>query len=412
MNPAIVIVTYNREDSLARLLKSINNAYYIRYQPINLIISIDGGGSATVKSLAAEFEWHYGPKKVIIHDSNRGLRNHVISCGDLVNEYESVIILEDDCFVSRDFYNYSFQAINYFKEDEHIAGISLYAYQFIENAPYPFYPLDEGFNNYFMQVPSSWGQAFTKAQWQKFKAFYDTNPCIDKTDRLPDNVKSWKDSSWKKYFYKYLVDSNLFFVYPVNSLTTNFGDIGEHYDSKTNLFQVALAIKMPDFQYSFVEFKKSWNKYDAYFEILPEFLNLQSVNYGSEIGLDLFGTKQLNLFDYKYVFSIKDCDKSIMSFGVDLKPLLQNLINEIPGNTIQYGLKNDFTTVSQQTGDLLMHYADTNGYNYAYKVGITEGRIAGIKFVKSSKIYKIGFYFLSPFLILKSLIYRVKNKKK
>jgi hypothetical protein len=407
--PAIVIVAYNREDSLARMLKSVSNACYNDYPPINLIISIDGGGKEEVKKLAEEFEWQYGIKKIIVNEINKGLRKHVLSCGDLADEYESVIILEDDCYVSRDFYNYSFQAINFYKEDEHIAGISLYAYQFIENAPYPFYPLDEGYNNYFMQVPSSWGQAFTKSQWDKFKSFYDSKPCIDKTDRLPDNVKSWKESSWKKYFYKYLVDSNLFFVYPVNSLTTNFGDIGEHYDIKTNLFQVPLTIKRPGYQYSFVAFEKSWNKYDAYFEVLPEFLNLSNHTNSSETGLDLFGTKQLGLFDYKYIYSIKDCINPIQSFGIDLKPLLQNLVNETPGNCIHYGLIEDFTIVSQQTGDLLMQFADNNSYEYAYQTGITSGRIAGIKFVKNSKVYKAGVFLLSPLLLLKGIFSKFKK---
>lgn len=407
--PAIVVVAFNREESLKRLLQSIKNALYFDYPPVSLIISIDGGGEESVKKIARDFEWAYGPKKVIIAEQNKGLRNHIISSGDLVNEYGSVIILEDDCLVSNDFYNYSVQALTYFNDDTYIAGISLYSYKFIENAPYPFCPLDEGFSNYFMQVPSSWGQAFTKNQWNKFRSFYNSNPTIGKSCQLPDNVKSWKASSWKKFFFKYLVDNNLFFVYPMHSLSTNFCDSGEHYDQPTNLFQVPITARKTGALYSFIKFENSFNIYDAYFEIFPTFFDTFSTHNANEIGVDLYGTKQLDLFNFKYVYSIKDCNNPLKSFGVDLKPLVQNIKNEIPGSNIQFGLKKDFTTVSKRTSDLLMHHADASGYEYAYNAGYGNGRIAGIKFIQGSKIYKAGYFLLYPFLLLKNIFLKYKN---
>lgn len=399
MLPAIVVIAYNRKDSLKRILNSISNANYNNVSDINLIISIDGGGKNEVLELANEFQWLYGGKKVITHEFNLGLREHVISCGDLVNEYESIIMLEEDCFVSRNFYNYAIQAITYYKDDDIIGGISLYSYQVNDNEGLPFYPIQDEYSSYFMQIPSSWGQAWTKEQWNRFKDFYNENPSIARQDLLPESVKSWPETSWKKYFYKYLVDKNMFIVYPKISLTTNFGDVGIHFSKNTNYFQVPLDEKGLEFVYNFPKLEKSLNKYDAYFEILPDYFEFK----GLGVGIDLYGTKQLDLFNYKFVFSIKDCKKKLKSYGVDLKPFFQNLVHQIPGDIIHYGLKEDFSTVSNTTKRLLMNSVNTNVFQSGYWNGINDGRLDGISSVKRSKAYKIGYILLYPFFLIKKL---------
>ena len=49
---------------------------------------------------------------------------------------------------------------------------------------------------FFMQFPSSWGQAWTNKQWDLFKKWYANN-CneIKNTNKIPDNVLSWPKSS-------------------------------------------------------------------------------------------------------------------------------------------------------------------------------------------------------------------------
>ena len=95
-HPAIVVVTYNRPDSLMRLLGSLTKARYPVGVP--LIISIDGGDNREkqVVKIAEEFPWPHGKKEVICHEKNLGLRKHILSCGDLTERYDSVIVLEDD----------------------------------------------------------------------------------------------------------------------------------------------------------------------------------------------------------------------------------------------------------------------------------------------------------------------------
>ena len=62
INPAIIVVAYNRPSSLQRLLNSLTRADYSVYDSINLIISIDYSNSAEVISIAKNFSWQFGQK--------------------------------------------------------------------------------------------------------------------------------------------------------------------------------------------------------------------------------------------------------------------------------------------------------------------------------------------------------------
>ena len=66
----------------------------------------------------------------------------------------------------------------------------------------PFEVIDDGYDTYFMKVPSSWGQLWTATHWEGFRSWYDKGQQITENDYLPDNVIAWPETSWKKYFYK------------------------------------------------------------------------------------------------------------------------------------------------------------------------------------------------------------------
>jgi len=391
LQPAIVVITYNRQASLRRLLKSIISANFDGYRDVTLIISIDGGASGEVLELARSLIWEYGEKVIIQHPGNLGLRNHVLSCGDLTQEYGSVILLEDDLLVSRNFFDYSVQALNFYHDEPSVAGISLYSYRLNENIYLPFEPLHDGNDVFFMQVPASWGQAWSKMQWASFKQFYEGNPVIGHDDRLPSNVKAWPESSWKKYFYKYMVDRNLYFVYPQNSYSTNFGDPGQHLNLHLNYLQVALVNGLKNVRLKFIDFMDSKVKYDAYFELLPECLKHYGIGEAENCLVDLYGTKQPGLFTEEYMYSIRKCEKMISGFGITLHPLVNNVIMNNEGETISYGKRLDFRDGLVDKTVLL---SSTDSYVFAY----TE------QYMKESLPYKTGKYMLNPGLLWKRLI--------
>ena len=88
----IVIVAYNRANSLDRLLKSLSNAKYPS-NDIDLLISIDqADNNSDVLAIAEAFDWSFGTKKVMYQPSNLGLRRHIIQCVSLCNTYGSIIL--------------------------------------------------------------------------------------------------------------------------------------------------------------------------------------------------------------------------------------------------------------------------------------------------------------------------------
>jgi glycosyltransferase involved in cell wall biosynthesis len=394
-NPAIIIATYNRPNSLKRLLGSICNANYDFYSNIPLVISIDGGDTDEMFEIANRFEWKYGEKQIIAHKENLGLRKHIISCGDLSEEYDSIILLEDDLFVSPYFYDYVVKALDFYREEQNIAGISLFSYRHNEYVGLPFVPSQNGYDVFFMQVPSSWGQAWTRKQWQSFKQFYETNPVITNMDKLPDSVKGWPCTSWKKYFYKYIVENDLYFVYPYNAYTTNFGDAGTHYEAKTTVLQTKLMNVHKN--NSFSRLAESKIIYDAYMDLQPQCFWQMGIKEGVDFCVDTYGLKQLELFENAYCFSIKESVCPIEQYAMDFVPIENNILFNFTGEKFSFSKRTDFkASVAPDIYNEIRQIYNGVTYNRAYGKGYDDGFKEGRASVKQTKSYKLGYYLSHP----------------
>ncbi|SMC54860.1 glycosyltransferase family protein [Cellulophaga tyrosinoxydans] len=326
-NTPIVIVAYNRPRSLKRLLSSIEKAHFIATN-IDLIISIDKApNNQEVLAIANDFEWKFGTKKVQYQKENLGLRAHILQCGALSETYGSVIVLEDDLYVAPNFYEYATQALNFSLDKECIGGISLYTHQLNVHTKANFHALEDGYDNWYFQFASSWGQAWTKAQWNGFMKWYEKSPILNNNKELPDYVKLWSEKSWLKYNISYLVEKNLFFLYPKVSLTTNFSDAGTHVGKDSTIYQVPLDYSAPK-TYKFSIISKSLAVYDVFFEskLIAKKLGVDE----STICIDLFGYRKNA--NKKYLLSSKILDFHIVkSFGKSLKPIEANIFEEIVG---------------------------------------------------------------------------------
>lgn len=62
---AIIVVAYNRPQSLSRLLWSLQAADYTGFANIPLIISIDYSGDDKCEAIASRFDWKHGEKKLL-----------------------------------------------------------------------------------------------------------------------------------------------------------------------------------------------------------------------------------------------------------------------------------------------------------------------------------------------------------
>lgn len=335
VNIPVVVAAYNRDTALERLLGSLQRARYL--DPVKLIISVDGGGPPEVVNVAERFVWVHGEKEVIVQKKNMGLRQHILFCGGLTSLYDGIVLLEDDLYVSPWFYHYAASAALQYRESREVCGIALYAPHLNESGQFPFCPLEDGADVFFMQLACSWGQLWTTSQWAEFASWYVENAesSLENDPVLPCVVRRWPAASWKKYFIKYMIEKDKYFVYPRKSLSTNFGDMGAHH-SGTLLFQVPLLYGEGK-GFKFSDFVNSPAKYDAFGEILPEVLRDYCPELrGKDFVVDLNGIKEKHCFAAKYVITSKKCYDSISSYGRYLKPIECNVIENIKGDDILF----------------------------------------------------------------------------
>ena len=199
-----------------------------------------------------------------------GLRDHVLACGDLTLEYGSCVILEDDLYVSPDAYRYSKKAVNAYADEPAVAGISLYGYRHDEYQRLSFQPLDDGYDTFFMQTPSSWGQAWTSGQWSDFRAWYRSVGDLGRIE-MPRRAAGWSPvKSWKKYFLAYLIDTDRYFVFPHHSLTSNCGDPGTHFRQICHQFGDT-DHNRPDGISASLRGADEAIRYDAWLNLIPDY---------------------------------------------------------------------------------------------------------------------------------------------
>ena len=301
MKIAVIAVGYNRPDSIDRLCKSLTEAEY-QGDRVDLIISIDKGPrQAEVISVAEAVDWNYGEKKIRAFSERQGLRPHILQCGDLTLEYDAVIVLEDDVTVSKGFYAYVKQALAFYGEDERIAGISLYSFGVNTGVCRPFTAAQNGYDTFIMQVAQSWGQCWSKGMWSGFKTWYEQNAGeIAVDEKIPAYIARWNDRSWLKYYNKYIIQANKFFIYPYCALSTDHSEAGEHCAELNNDYQVPLLEN--SMTYRFPKFESAV-KYDAFFERMEIAEKIFPELKGKKL-LDLLGGRT-SFGDADYLISVQ-----------------------------------------------------------------------------------------------------------
>ena len=330
-HPAVVVIAYNRAESLSRLLRSIAKADYTGHDDISLIISIDKGDNLDVIRVAEDFTWQHGNKQVIKREENMGLKAHVLACSSYASDYGSVIVLEDDLYVAEDFYDFAVKALDLTEADGRIAGISLYDHRLNVHAREPFEAIESGADNWYFQFPSSWGQAFTAMQWERFSEWMSENDDTAFPDTVPASVRSWDERSWLKYFIRYVIENDKYFLYPASSRTTNFTEGGTHRSSQPADFQVPLVHGRRR-DYRFDALYDSPGVYDAYFESV--YLRDSFKKDGMDVVIDLYGKKPVPKSGY-FLSSQELPFKIIRGFGRVLRPLDANIIEDIPGDAFR-----------------------------------------------------------------------------
>ena len=329
---AFVVVAYNREKSLQRLLDSIKEVEFFG-EKVDIIISIDKSENMKVVETARKYEWLHGEKIVIEHPERLGLKKHILSCGNYTKLYKAIAVLEDDLIVSPSVYFYMKATVEFYKEEHNIAGISLYSHQWNVGANAPFYPQKRDYDTFFLQYAQSWGQVWIEQQWEEFYNWYLENTDIfekESENDFPSNVTNWSKNSWLKYHIRYCVETEKYFVYPYVSYTTNFTETGTHNKISITRFQVPMELGIKK-EYHLCQFDESALKYDVFFENI-NLKKLLEKKY-PDICIDLYGCKQIK--KNRYCLSTKRLDKKIVEeYGLQCRPWETNILYNVEGNDI------------------------------------------------------------------------------
>lgn len=327
--------------ALARLLESLSKLAPPA-APVDLLISIDGGGSPQCGQLARDFCWTHGGTRIHVHPHNMGLRTHVESAIDNVADYDAIIVLEDDLSVSPWMFHYGQEALAVYGNDPHIGQISLYAYDYNEFCGLPFSAVRGESDSWLSQVPSSWGQIWTRAQWANYRNWQRAGMEGHQLDLLPKSARHWDSKSWKKSYFKYVVSAKLWTVYPYTSLSTNHGDSGTHFKLPVHDLEVPLEISKRN--YGFAPFSDVRIRYDAWHEPMPDIVSEMDIE-PSLISVDLYGSKTLADIRTPYLLSQKPCTTPIRVYGSNLTPLEMNVrlnVHAPTGDPIYLGKTSDF----------------------------------------------------------------------
>lgn len=329
MRIAIVCVAYNREDSLQRLLTSLEQASYP--EPVTLIISIDKSNTDAVERMADRYQWPNGEKRAMKHEKNLGLRAHMLSLGKYLEEFDAIIVLEDDVTVATSFYYYAKACVEKYHDDSRIAGISLYSYATNYQTFMPFTPAKSQYDVYLMNCAMSWGQVWMKPQWESFREWYESHSDDFCLPHLPDSINRWPKSSWLKYHIRYCIEENKYFVYPYYSLSTNNADLGANFDKPDTTFQTNMPMSLIT-EFRLPDVDDIEVRYDGFYQ--PKFIGKYLGIREEDLCVDLFSGKPDCLYK-RYLISNRQLPfATIKSYALQLRPIEMNIINQRSGDEL------------------------------------------------------------------------------
>ncbi|MDB5024819.1 MAG: glycosyltransferase [Mucilaginibacter sp.] len=188
--------------------------------------------------------------KLITRKENLGLANSIISgVTKLVNEYDKVIVFEDDLLSSPYTLQYFNEGLNRYANEEKVMHIGAYMYDLADkNLP----------ETFFYRAATSWGWATWARAWKEFE------PDIDKLIRQFDKqkihwfsiessmnfwkqmqqFKAGKNNSWAIRWYASIFLNNGLTLNPSRSFIHNIGHDGTGVHSNNeNTYQVQIAQK-------------------------------------------------------------------------------------------------------------------------------------------------------------------------
>nr|CAD1820861.1 unnamed protein product [Ananas comosus var. bracteatus] len=262
MRISVNVITQNRAASLGRLLRSLQNAYYLGDE-VPLSFNMDSGvDEATLKAVGS-LRWAHGPKVVRRRIIQGGLIRAVSESWYPADDDDFGLLLEDDIEVSPYYYLWIKYALLSYRYDPaaslpELSSVSLYTPRLVEvvkerprwNATDFFRKIHPN-TPYLHQLPCSWGAVFFPEHWREFYAYMSarfTEDAKQNPVQIPKSRTNGWQASWKKFLIDMMYLRGYVALYPnfpdQASFSTNHMEPGAHISAKDN----ALSHRREDFE--------------------------------------------------------------------------------------------------------------------------------------------------------------------
>lgn len=232
----VVLFVYNRIDHTRRTVESLLNNELADHTV--LFVYCDGAKCKEDEHSVQEVRKYIsnigGFKNVSVlnRSKNFGLARSIVDgVGNVLQDHESLIVLEDDIVTSSCFLRYMNEALNMYKEEKNVWQVTGYNYPINE-------VIDE--STFFFRGNSCWGWGTWRDRWKSYKKdIKQLEDTFSKDDIYKFNfdgaASMWKQiqlnkdgkiNTWCIFFYATMFLNKGLCLYPTKSLVRNIGHDG------------------------------------------------------------------------------------------------------------------------------------------------------------------------------------------
>jgi len=259
---AICLFVYNRSNHTKQVLKSISECknfekfrLYIFSDNFNVSKKNDKFEVNSVRNQVLKFKKKYKNIFTKFSKTNLGLyKNLTKGISNVLKKHSSVIVLEDDLVLHKNFLNFMLNSLEKFKNKKNILQISGYSY-----------PINCNSNDaYFLNLTSCWGWATWSDRWWAFikfskdkklirqvynnikydcnkKSNFNINGSYNYLKMLKKQLTS-QFNSWGILFYLFSFHKNFLNLFPPSTLVENRGFDGSgSHKSTSNVFNKVVS---------------------------------------------------------------------------------------------------------------------------------------------------------------------------
>ncbi|MES2276344.1 MAG: glycosyltransferase family A protein [Bacteroidota bacterium] len=240
----IIVFAYNRPIYLRQTLEALeknaefkdSKLYFFCDGPKLNATSSDLENIHEVRALVREKKW-CKDVTILESNSNKGLAESIINGVTMVlEEHNSVIVLEDDLVTSPYFLNFMNIALNKYEQNDEVIAINGYNYPIKYEDNFP--------DTFFLKNADCFGWGTWKKKWDLFER--DASVLVKKIEaegqskefdfdgqypymKMLKGVANGKINSWAIRWYASCFVNNKISLFPKKSLVRNIGSIGTNF---------------------------------------------------------------------------------------------------------------------------------------------------------------------------------------